>query len=193
MGKRVLQNVNRKLKFLYRKKDYFGANERKLVCASFLQSHFDYACNYWYRSLSCSIKNKLQCAQNKIIRYVLNYHPRKHVGFQEFRKLGWLNVSSRVDYLTLNLMYCIFNGSAPAYFSNFYYVNHRYSTRRSQAAFVKSHVGTMTKYSFKASGIKLWNDLPANVKTASSKSSFKKLCKSFLMDQMNTREISEFI
>ena len=57
----------------HRKRDFFGANERKLLCSALVNPHFEYACNAWYRSVNAKVKNKLQTAQNKMIRYLLNY------------------------------------------------------------------------------------------------------------------------
>ena len=193
MGNKVVKKVNNKLKFLYRKKSFFGIKERKMVCSAFLQSNFDYACNAWYRGLNCAIKKRLQTAQNKIIRYVLNYSARTHIGFREFQKLGWLNVASRVDYLTLNLMYNIFKGEAPTYFSDFYHSNHGHQTRYNQSAFAIPRVKSQGKNSFRYCGIKLWNGLPLEIKTATTKSSFKKLCKQFLLSNLHTAENSDFI
>ena len=58
-------------------------NERKLLCSALVNPHFEYACNAWYRSVNANVKHKLQTAQNKMIRYLLNYGCRRHVGFND--------------------------------------------------------------------------------------------------------------
>jgi len=192
MGTSVIKKVNSKIKFLYRKRVFFGVKERKMLCSALLQSNFDYACNSWYRGLQKKLRDRLQTAQNKIIRYILNYHCRQHLGFADFNKLGWLNVSGRVDYLSLNLMYSIFNNSAPSYMCNVDLVCHSHHTRRSNLCFVLPQVKTQGSNSFKYCGIKLWNDLPFNVKCAQTKDEFKKRCKGFLMNKMKLVESNEF-
>ena len=111
--------------------------KEKNYYASLLQSRFDYACNVWYRGLEKRLKTKLQTAQNKIIRYILGYSTRHHLVKEDFSKLKYLDVSSRVDYLTLNMMYNIFNRSAPIYMCNFQMVQnvHSHNTRYSDMAF----------------------------------------------------------
>ena len=55
------------------------------------------------------MKHKLQTAQNKMIRYLLNYGCRRHIGLSDFDKSNCLDINARVDYVTLNLMFNIFN------------------------------------------------------------------------------------
>ena len=83
-----------------------------------IQCHFDYACPAWYSGLTKRMKNRLQCAQNKIIRYVLNLSPFTHIGLDEFKIVKMLPVEYRVQQLKLNHMYDIVNGVAPDYMSN---------------------------------------------------------------------------
>ena len=63
-----------------------------------LQPHFFYACNTWYRGLDTAVKNNLEIAQNKIIRYLLKYDCRRHIRFSDFKKANYLDVKGRVDY-----------------------------------------------------------------------------------------------
>ena len=97
MGKTVVKNVNAKLKFLCRKGAFFGITERRELCTALLQPHFDYACSAWYRSLDTAVKNKLQTAQNKIIRYLLKYDCRCHIGFSDFKKANYLDIKGRLS------------------------------------------------------------------------------------------------
>ena len=164
MGTSILKKINAKVKFLYRKRIFFGAKEKKMLCSALVQSSFDYACNCWFRGLSKCIKTKLQSAQNRIVRYILNYSSRQHLSFVDFNKLKWLNVSFRVDYLTLNLMYSIHTKCAPSYLCNVEPVNHQYSTRRSSQAYVLPNVKSQGSKTFIFNAVKLWNELPGNVK-----------------------------
>jgi hypothetical protein len=193
MGTSVVQKVNSKIKFLYRNKVFFGIKERKMLCSALLQSNFDYACKSWYRGLQKRIKVRLQNAQNKIIRYILDYPNRQHIGFQDFSRIGWLNVSRRVDYLTLNSMYNIFNNTAPSYMCHLDFVNHGYHTRRSNLSYNVPNIKTQGSYTFKFCGIKLWNRLPLSIKTCETKEDFKKRCKGFLFNEMRLEDSSEFI
>ena len=57
---------------------------------------------------------KLQTAQNKIIRFILNLDSRQHLYVENFVKVGYLSVEKRLEYLALNTMYNIYNNLAPS-------------------------------------------------------------------------------
>ena len=48
-----------------------------------------------------TFKNKLQTAQNKMIRFVFDLGSRSHVGYDCFEKLKWMSVQRRIDYFKL--------------------------------------------------------------------------------------------
>ena len=98
----IIQKANARLKFLYRKRNFFYLTTKKLLVMYLIQCHFDYACSFWYPALSKVLKNKLQVTQNRSIRFVLNMDSRAHVGSEVFKSLGWLPVSKRVDQIILN-------------------------------------------------------------------------------------------
>ena len=83
-----------------------------------------------YNGLSKKLKCRMQCTQNKIIRFMLNAPWMFHVGANEFKHVGLLPIEYRVEQLGLMLghMFNIINGNAPTYLipgMN----QHRYSTR----------------------------------------------------------------
>ena len=97
MALKVLNKVNSKLKFLYRKNKFLTPSLRRLLCNAMIQPHFDYACPTWYPNLNKSLKKKLQTTQNKCIRFCLLLGNREHVGFEEFEKINWLNINDRFE------------------------------------------------------------------------------------------------
>ena len=101
----IITKVNSRLKFLYRQNHCLNMNLRKVLCNSLIQCHFDYASSSWYSGLSKKLKNRLQVAQNKVIRFIFGYHSRTSLKFSEFSSLGWLNVENRVKQLRLNHVY----------------------------------------------------------------------------------------
>ena len=152
----VVSKVNSCLKYLYRQKLFLNLKERKLLCMALLQSRFDYGYNVYYRNLCQGTKHKLQTAQNKMVRYILGANSRYHITCNDFMSLKLLNVDSRFHYLTLCLMYNIFNGTAPDYMcQDFCRVSHGYSTRNKNMAFVLPHVHAHGSRSFTFNAIKL--------------------------------------
>ena len=60
-------------------------------------------------------KIQTQVTQNKIIRFVLKMDPRSHVGANDFKSIGWLPASHRVDQIILNHVVKIKSGQSAHY------------------------------------------------------------------------------
>ena len=138
MANSVISKTLGKLKFVYRYKSYLDQTLRKNLCMALLQCHLDYCSTTWYPTLSSKLKNKLQTTQNKIVRYILNFNHREHVGQTRLDSLKFLNVSDRVEQLRLNHVFKIRQGLSPVYLSEGFIQlsnSHRFQTRSSTANF----------------------------------------------------------
>ena len=71
MALSVINKINNKLKFLYRKNRFLTPILRRLLCNALVQPHFDYACSAWYPNLTKKLKNRIQTSQNKFISFCL--------------------------------------------------------------------------------------------------------------------------
>ena len=135
---------------------------------SLFQCHFDYACSFWYPGLTQLLRNRLQVTQNKMIRFVLKLDQRSHIGSDEFKSLGLLPVSKRVDQIILNHIFLIKSGTSPDYMGEHFIPAssvHNYSTRfRENGNFLFPKVKGFGRKSFAFTGCSLWNRLPPNVK-----------------------------
>ena len=132
MVKLIIQKANARLKFLFRKQKFLNLHSKKLLVMSLIQCHFDYACGFWYPGLSQLLRNRLQVTQNKMIQFVLKLDSRSHIGSDEFKSLGWLPVSKRVDQIILNHIFRIKSGTSPDYIGEYFIPAsslHNYSTR----------------------------------------------------------------
>ena len=65
MALSVINKINNKLKFLYRKNRFLTPTLRRLLCNALIQPHFNYACSAWYPNLTKKLKNRMQACQNK--------------------------------------------------------------------------------------------------------------------------------
>ena len=180
----VINKSNNKLKFLYRKARNLDQHTKKLLVSALIQCHFDYACASWYTGLTKKSKNRLQVVQNKTIRFILNLPPRSHIGIDEFVQVGFLPVQSRVNQLQLNLMYNIFNNCAPSYLMSSVQLNTNTRTRYNQSSFNAIRLSSFGVNSFSHTGVKLWNDLPIQVKLSQSKYNFKKGVKEHFLSRL---------
>ena len=62
---KVINKINSRLKFLYRKNRYLIPYLKRLLCNALIQLHFDFACPAWHPNLSIKFKSKLQTIQNR--------------------------------------------------------------------------------------------------------------------------------
>ena len=130
----IIKKSNARLKFLYRQANNVDLETKKLLVSALIQCHYDYASSSWYSGLTKKYKTRLQCSQNKIVRFLLNAPPRTHVGSNEFSLVKMLPVDLRAKQLKLNLIYSIVNNIAPSYLSqncNFVRNGHGINTRSS--------------------------------------------------------------
>ena len=76
---------------------FLNLNLRRLLCNSVIQPHLYYACISWYPWITQKMRNKLQVAQNKCIRFCLKLNSRQHIGTKEFEKINWLPTKERAE------------------------------------------------------------------------------------------------
>ena len=62
MALKTIKKINQKLKFLYRKNQFFTPELRRLLCNAIIQPHFDYACSAWYPNFAF-VFNWTKCLQ----------------------------------------------------------------------------------------------------------------------------------
>ena len=192
----ILNKCTARLKFMFRHCNALDVNCRKLLYSALVQCHFDYAASAWYMGISQYLKRRLQTAQNKAVRFILNLGPRTHVGQSERNMLGYLNTNDRVQQLMSSHMFNIFNDVAPSYLGEkFVRVGgvHRHNTRNSEFNVIVPRVQGPEKYNFSYQGVKVWNDLPSSIKGVQTKSVFKEAIKQYYINRTLSVESSEFI
>ena len=90
MALKVINKINGRLKFLYRKNRYLTPYLKRLLCNALIQPHFDYVCSSRYPNLNKKFKSKLQTIQSKCMRYCLQLDNRSQIGTKDFGKINWL-------------------------------------------------------------------------------------------------------
>ena len=71
----IVQKVNARLKFLYRHANVLNTQSRITLTSALIQCHFDYLCSSWFGGISKTLRQKLQVAQNKVVRFILDLKP----------------------------------------------------------------------------------------------------------------------
>ena len=186
MAAKVLNTINNRLKFLYRKQKFLSLSLRRLLCNALIQPHFDYACAAWYPLLNKRQSKRIQIAQNKCIRYCLNLDNKAHIGTNEFLKINWLPTKKRVEQCICVNVFNFFNQMSPQYTAEIFHPsssvhNTRRATQKLDLPFRKSCIGQKT---LSYIGPKTWNNLPAQIKLSKNVNTFKHDIKKSFFDDL---------
>ena len=129
---------------------------------------------------------KLQRVQNAAARLILGIGKFSHIT-PALYELHWLPVSLRIDYKILLLTFKCIYGLAPTYLSDLISIksNSLYNLYRSTGKLLLDHpkgkmLTTLGARSFSAAALKLWNELPVELRQATSLDSFKSRLKTYL-------------
>ena len=195
MALHVINKVNSKLKFLYRKKKFLSPALRRLLCNALIQPHFDYACSAWYPSLNKALKNKLQTAQNKCIRFCLQLGNREHIGINQFEMINWLNINDRFEQCMSTSVFKFFKNECPLCMTDVFRsagkdgVNTRRSFQKLPQPFRRTCQG---QNSVSYIGPSVWNRLPAKLKSIDNLNTFKHNVKKYYLSKLRKRETNAF-
>ena len=139
-----------------------------------MEPHFDY-CSVVWDSLCQVLSKKLQKLQNRAARVITKSSYDTNSSYL-LTSLGWDKLSIRRAKQKANLMYKCVNKHAPHYLCNMFTPRvSSYNLRNAtlKLSLVKPRIDNL-KRNFSYNGASLWNDLPEELRTASSLSSFKR-------------------
>ena len=190
----ILYKSSNKLKFLYRNAGKFNLKKKKLLISALIQCHFDYTCSARYNGLSKKLKCRMQCTQNRIIRFMLIAPWRFHVGATEFKHVGLIPIEYRGEQLMLGHMFNIINGNAPTYL--IYGINlkqRKYNPRARELSCVFPRVTSSGLTSFLYQGVCHWNKLPHATRQCPSKDTFIYQVKCILYSRLFVQETSLYV
>ena len=172
MALSVINKINNKLKFLYRKNRFLTPTLRRLLCNALIQPHFDYACSAWYPNLTKRFKNRIQTSQNKCICFCLQLHKMTYISHKEFETLNWLPMTERFKQ-------CIFkyvNDQCPDYLNEVLQtapennIQTRGSFLKLKCPFCKTNAGQLA---LSYIGPTIWSKTPDTLKWTKTLNTFK--------------------
>ena len=167
MALKVVNKINGKLKFLYRKNKFLTPELRRMLCNALIQPHFGYACTAWYPNLTEKTKKKIQIMQNKCILFCLRLDNMQHISLGEFRSINWLPTKERVHQYINAITFKFVNKNCPFQLNEIFELapQCRIDTRNSFAKlkhpFRKTNTGEKT---LSYIGPSLWNNLHEAIK-----------------------------
>ena len=191
MALKVVNKINHRLKFLYRKNRYLMPFLKWLLCNALIQPRFDYACSAWYPNLKKKFKSKLQTVQNKCIRYCHQLDNKSHIGMKDFEKINWLSVSERFNQYLCSNAFKFLKKTCPLYFHDIYRQSGENQANTRSFVLKLKHPLTNT-----CSGQKnlsylmpiVWNSLLTDQKSANSLNNFKHKLKDHFFKKLRNME-----
>ena len=164
---------------------YLDSSSTATLMHSFISSRLDN-----FNSLLCGLpKNqitKLQRVQNAAVRMVTRHCKHDHIT-PILKNLHWLPVEKRITYKILLVTYKALNGQAPMYIRQLLSIRSSTRTLRSNSQILlnvpKCRLSTYGCRAFSFTAPFLWNNLPDNVRCASSIESFISLVKTLLFKE----------
>lgn len=106
---------------------------------------------------------------------------------RKLQRVHWLSINYRIKFKILLFVYKALNGIAPSYISDLFKLKpaSRYNLRSSIDTLLLKHpnfksLSTLGDRSFKCAGPKLWNELPKDIRNATTVQIFKRLLKTYL-------------
>ena len=173
----VSQRVTGTLRSLYRLKNVLPSHIKKMLVQSLIFPIIDYG-DVCYYDLNADLLNKLDRLLNNCIRFVFNLRKYDHVS-EHRSTLKWLPIRQRRALRALTTLFSLLNNpTSPSYLtSSFQFLcsAHSKNLRSSNNRLLRcpSHRSGFLKSSFLVQAVFLWNELPRNIRTVTSRFTFK--------------------
>lgn len=185
----IIKKVAKKVNFLYRINRYVSMYTRVTIYKTIVAPHFDY-CNTIMVNFSKFNIQRLQKIQNRAMRAILRcdrYTPIKSM----LEALCFMSIQQRIYYNTCILVYKIVNNRAPDYLTREIRLtgnDHNYNTRNRGQIEIKYCRKKTAEKSLTQSGVRMYNQLPNEIRNAETVNSFKRKLKEYVRDNVNNME-----
>jgi exonuclease III len=181
----VLKKMEKKINFLGRIRKKLTRRSKITVYKAIISPHVDYCSSILYLATKEQMR-RLQLVQNRAMRIVLDCGWRTS-RVEMLNSLGWQTVEQRIRFNTLVLVHKIKNGLVPNYLTNkvTFRQNTRYPLRNASDFGLPKVKKTATQNSVFYNGLKLYNELPNNVKETNNMNEFKKQCSLYVKSKFS--------
>ena len=171
----VCRSITSKIALLKRIKRYLPLSYRTLYYNAYVLPSIDYCLTIWGNTSKTNLE-RIHKLQKCAARVILDAPPDSP-SLPLFNELGWLNVFERVELNKGVLLYKIVNGMCPDYLPEMFtfQTSESYGLRSStqQKLCIPKHKNELFKRSLQYSGAIIWNDIPLQIRTASTLQTFK--------------------
>ena len=168
----VSRKVNRALYGLRSFRSCTTEAFRKQLVNVLAISHLDY-CSVVYLDVADDLHTRLQRLQNSCVRYVCGVRRDEHITPYR-KKLEWMDMRARREYLMGVRLYKAFSMRQPSYLTALFVKNESRTSGRAPRQITVPGSRTDTGLeSFRARGARLWNSLPQSIRNVHSLRKFK--------------------
>jgi len=148
----------------------------KTLVQAFISSRLDY-CNSVLYGVTDNVLQRLQSVQNAAARLITRTGRREHISLV-LREVHWLPVRRRVDFKLATLMFKSLHGCAPSYLSDACKsgpeASHRLRSSGAITCVIPWSRACLGDRSFDVAGPRLWNKLPASLRSSDSLKQFRR-------------------
>lgn len=172
----ICKKVAKKIGFIARLGNKLTFEHKKTLYHTLIAPHFDYCASLLSMCNIEDFKN-LQLQQNKAMRIVLRCNRRMSI-ITRLEILGLMNVHQRITFLTLIMVFKMKNNLVPDFTTrNITYVgeSHRYPLRNVGDFHLPLYKKDNTQKNIFYSGLKMFNELPDELKNEKNIFTFKRL------------------
>jgi len=146
---------------IYKLRKLIPHRAKMLIYNSLVASYLRYVLPAWGGATATSLK-RLQCAQNKIIRFLTHSPPMTNVS-NKYHELRIMNINQLYFYEVAKFMHSVYYEYSPQVFHNYFHeIHHNYDTRTRRAnTYQLPQIRTEKgKRSLKYQGIHVWAEVP---------------------------------
>lgn len=168
----ICRKIAKKIGFFARISNKLSIEHRIKVYKAIIAPHFEY-CSSILSQFNVGEFKELQKLQNRAMRIILRCKKDTSVE-QMLDTLKWMNVKQRIMYRTLMVVFQIKHKMLPRYLTDkITYVGdtHRYNVRNAMDFRPRNEARNSLFYD----GLKIFNELPSEIKTESDINKFKRL------------------
>ena len=182
----ISKSVARSVGVLSKLKFILPSNILKLIYNTLILPHLSYCSHIWGNTYKSHLK-QLLILQKKSVRIITKsnfYSPSTPL----FQTLNILPIYDIVTFNTLIFMFSVNSKLLPEKYCDMFVLNsnfHSYSTRQRRNFHLPKVKLTLSQNSLSYVGIKLWNQLDELIRSSSTLSRFKKLCRSHLFNNLS--------
>ena len=178
---RVVQSASHQLRNIGHIRQFLTTDAAKTLIQAMVTSRLDYG-NSLLAGLPDSQIQRLQKVQNCAARIITFTKRHEHIT-PVLEHLHWLPVKYRIEHNVLTHTYKALHNEAPSYISDLVQKYTPSRSLRSENQLLlqtpRTHTCTYGDRSFSAIAPTLWNNLPNNIRTAGSVTSFKRCLKTY--------------